>query len=213
MPSGERSVTQFVEALGSSAPAPGGGAASALAGALAAALAEMVARFTVDREKYRDVEERAIAILSQAAAARQALLALADDDERAFQEVSAAYRLPRGSDDERAARENVIQVALTAALQPPLRTVRAARAVVGLAAEIAAIGNGTVISDAGCASLLGEAAARAAALNVLVNANLLHDKTLADSVRAETRTLLTEALVARDEALATSLRRMGVEAL
>ncbi len=209
----DQGIAAFVEALGSSAPAPGGGAASALAGALAAALAEMVARFTVGREKYRDVAERADAILRQAEEARVTLLALGEDDERAFQQVSAAYRLPRATEEERAAREAGIQVALASAMQPPLRAVRVACAVVGLAAEIAVIGNGTVISDAGCAALLGEAAARAAALNVLANATLLRDTALADGARAEVRALLAQAHTQRDQAHATTLRRMGVEAL
>lgn len=209
----DQSIAAFVEALGSSAPAPGGGAASALAGALAAALAEMVARFTVGREKYRAVEERAASILSQAEEARATLLALIEDDERAFQQVSAAYRLPRATDEERAARESATQAALVTAMQPPLRAVRAACGVVGLAAEIADLGNGTVISDAGCAALLGEAAAQAAALNVLANATLLRDTTLADSVRAEVRAMLAEAAAQRDRAYTTTLRRMGVEAL
>jgi methenyltetrahydrofolate cyclohydrolase len=210
---GEESVTAFLEALGSSAPAPGGGAAAALAGALAAALAEMVARFTAGREKYRTVEERAQAVLSRAEAARRDLLALADDDERAFQQVSDAYKLPRATDGERATREDAIQAALVAAMEPPLRAVRGACAVVSLAAEIAEIGNSTVISDAGCAALLGEAAARAAALNVLANAALMRDKARAKAARAEVRALLLEALARRDEAHATTLRRMGVEAL
>lgn len=209
---GEQGIADFLEALGSSAPAPGGGAASALAGALAAALAEMVARFTTGREKYRDVEERAQAVLSRAEGARHSLLALVEDDERAFQQVSAAYRLPRATDDERVARDVAIQAALVAAMEPPLRAVRAACVVVDLAAEIAAIGNATVISDAGCAALLGEAAARAAALNVLANAALMRDTARAEAARAEVRGLLAAALAQRDVAHATTLRRMGVEA-
>ena len=209
----EQRVADFLEALGSSAPAPGGGAASALAAALAAALAEMVARFTAGREKYREVEERAQAVLRRAEAARVALLALVEDDERAFQRVSAAYRLPRATDDERAARDVAIQAALAAAMEPPLRAVRAACEVVDQAAEIAEIGNGTVISDAGCAALLGEAAARAAALNVLANAALMRDTAQAETARAEVRDLLAAALAQRDAAHATTLRRMGVEAL
>jgi formiminotetrahydrofolate cyclodeaminase len=209
----DQGIAAFLAALGSSAPAPGGGAASALAGALAAALAEMVARFTVGREKYRDVEERATAILSQAEETRATLLALAEDDERAFQVVSAAYALPRATDIERGAREQAIQVALALALEPPLRAARAACAVVALAEEIAVIGNGTVISDAGCAALLGEASARAAALNVLANARLLRDAALASGARAEVAALLATAQRQRDQALATTLRRMGAEAL
>ncbi|HEX9037659.1 MAG TPA: cyclodeaminase/cyclohydrolase family protein [Ktedonobacterales bacterium] len=210
---GDQHIGAFLRALGSNAPAPGGGAASALAGALAAALAEMVARFTVGREKYRDVEPRAQLVLGQAEQARDALLALAEEDEHAFQEVSAAYRLPRVTEPERAARDEAIQVALASAMEPPLRAVRTACAVVGMAADIAEIGNGTVISDAGCAALLAEAAARAAALNVLANAALMRDQARSAAARAEVRGLLEDAAKRRDEAHAMTLRRMGVEAL
>lgn len=209
----ERDIAAYLEALGSSAATPGGGGASALAGALAAALAEMVARFTTGREKYRAVEKRATAIVAQAAQARMTLLGLIEDDERAFQAVSAAYRLPRASEEERATRDEAIQAALGLAIEPPLRAVRAACAAVGLAAEIAEIGNNTVVSDAGCAALLGDAAARAAALNVLANATLMRDSERAGAARAETRDLLAQAAAQRDQAYAATLRRMGLEAL
>ena len=95
----ETRLAAFLEALGSSAPTPGGGAASALAGALAAALAEMVAQLTVGRPKYAAVDERVRDLIARLRAARDRLVQLMADDERAFQEVSAAYKLPKGSDD------------------------------------------------------------------------------------------------------------------
>src|SRR5256885_9600128 len=86
-----RSLDQFLEALGSSAPTPGGGAASALVGALSAALAEMVAQLTVGRPKYAAVEEQTQAILRETKRLRRDLLALMAEDARAYGGVATAY--------------------------------------------------------------------------------------------------------------------------
>lgn len=206
-------MSAFVEALGSGAPTPGGGAASALVGALAAALAEMVARFTVGRKSYAAVEAEARGILQRAEAARVALLALVAEDERAFGVVSAAYQRPRATDEEKRARDVAIQAALLTAMRPPRDALRLASEVVALAREIAAIGNTTVLSDAACAATLGEAAARSAALNVLANVALLHDGGGSDAALAEARATLTETVRLRDEALAIVYQRMGVAGL
>ena len=206
-------VSAFVAALGSSAPAPGGGAASALIGALAAALAEMVARFTVGRAKYRAVEPQAQDILQRAEEARVALLALVEADARAFQTVSAAYALPKASDDERQAREAAIQAALLQALQPPLATLRRALAVMALAREIAEIGNATVLSDAACAATIGEAAIRAAALNVLANVALMTVGATTEEALAEARATCNEAARLSQQTLGAVYQRMGVEGL
>src|SRR5690349_14912451 len=105
-------LAAFLESLGSSAPAPGGGAASALAGALSAALAEMVAQLTAGRPKYAAVDERVREIIARLHTARVRLVRLMEDDERAFQAVSAAYKLPKADKEERASREAAIQRAL-----------------------------------------------------------------------------------------------------
>lgn len=206
-------VGAFVAALGSSAPAPGGGAASALVGALAAALAEMVARFTVGRAKYRAVEPQAQDILQRAEGARVALLALVEADARAFQAVSAAYALPRASDDERQARAVAIQAALGQAMQPPLETLRHSLAVLALAREIAEIGNATVLSDAACAATIGEAAVRAAALNVLANVALMVDDATTTAALAEARAACAEAARLSQQTLSVVYQRMNVEGL
>lgn len=172
----ERTLEDFLEALGSSAPAPGGGAGSALAAALAAALAEMVAQLTAGRAKFATVEEPMRRLIQQARQARADLLALIAADEQAYGAVSAAYRLPRATEDERAARDTAVQSALREAMRPPLEIMRRACDVLALAEEAAASGNPSVASDAGCAALLGEAAVRAAGLNVLANIVLLRDE-------------------------------------
>ena len=94
--------TEFIEALASKAPTPGGGGASAYAGALASALASMVGNLTVGKKKYADVEERMQAELVELEGTRGHLLALIDEDARAFEPLAAAYGMPKGSDEERA---------------------------------------------------------------------------------------------------------------
>jgi len=209
----QTSVSAFVEALGSRASTPGGGAASALAGALAAALAEMVARFTVGRPSYRAVEPEAQAILQRAERTRQALLALVAEDERAFGVVSAAYALPKASDAERAARDAAIQAALMEAMQPPLSGSRYCLDAVELARDIARIGNATVLSDAACAAILGEAAARACAINVLANVSLLRDREAGAQALDVARAALAAAAPLCAETLTTVYHRMGVAGL
>jgi formiminotetrahydrofolate cyclodeaminase len=204
----ETSVHDFVAALASSAPTPGGGAASALAGALGAALAEMVGQLTVGRAKYRDVEPQVRTMLDQLGAYRAELLRLVDEDAAAYRQVAAAYALPRASDDERAARDAAIQTALVMAMQPPRRIAIVAVDVLRLAGEIAAIGNPSVASDAGCAAVLAEAAVRCAGLNVLANVVLLRDRDAGNAARAELAALEAEAGALRDRGLATVRERM-----
>jgi formiminotetrahydrofolate cyclodeaminase len=205
------SLTTFLESLGSSAPAPGGGAASALVGALAAALAEMVAQLTVGRPRYAEVDERVRDAIERLRLARVRLLQLMDDDERAFRVVSAAYKLPKADDDERAEREAAIQQALGEAMRPPLAVMSTACEVLALADEIARIGNATVASDAGCAAILGEAATRSAGLNVLANVVLLRNEVAASDARAQVEALESLASTRAQTTLATVRRRMGLE--
>lgn len=206
--SGETSVHDFVAALASSAPAPGGGAASALAGALGAALAEMVGQLTVGRAKYQDVEPRVREILDQLGQSRAWLLQLVDEDAAAYQQVAAAYTLPRASEDERGARDAAIQRALVVAMEPPRRIGAAAFDVLRLAGEIAAIGNASLASDAGCAAVLAEAAVRCADLNVLANVVLLRDQEAGATARAEIAARETDGLALLERALATVRARM-----
>ncbi len=206
----QRTLSEFLGALGSSAPAPGGGAASALAGALAAALAEMVANLTAGRPRFQDVEETMRAAVERGRQLRDDLLALVDEDERAYQGVSSAYRMPKTTDQERAARDAAIQTALHGAMQPPLRVMEMSCSVLDLAAEMAAAGNPTVVSDAGCAALLAEGAVRAAALNVLANVVLLHDEDATSQARLTVAQLEERAAATREHTMAAVHTRMGL---
>jgi formiminotetrahydrofolate cyclodeaminase len=204
----QTSVLDFVAALASSAPTPGGGAASALAGALGAALAEMVGQLTVGRAKYQDVEPQARTILDRLGQSREELLRLVDEDAAAYKQVAAAYALPRASDDERAARDAAIQRALVGAMEPPRLIGEAAIEVLRLAGEMAAIGNAALASDAGCAAVLAEAAGRCANLNVLANVVFLRDQVAGATARAEIASRETDGRALLERALATVHARM-----
>jgi len=204
----QRMIAGFLDALASEAPAPGGGAAAALSGALAAACAEMVARFTAGRPKFAAVEPIMQGAIADLEAARHVLLALMEADATAFAAVSAAYKLPKGSDEERAARESAVQAALRLAMEPPLEVMRCACDVLTIAEMLAGAGNPTVASDAACAALLGEAAVRAGAVNVLANVSLLRDEAAAGEARQAVAQLEERAGALRERTMAAFHMRL-----
>lgn len=163
------SLTQFAEELASGNPTPGGGAAAALAGALGASLLAMVCRFTVGREKFQAVEAEVQTILDEADAARARFLAAVDADAEAYAGVGAAYRMPRASDEEKAARTAAIRAASWAAAQPPLAVAEEAAALVRLCNQAAGITNPMLGSDVTTALALARAAIDGGAANVEAN--------------------------------------------
>lgn len=185
------SVHDLVERLSASAPVPGGGSAAALAGALGAALLEMVVALSVDRPSAAGHEGALASMAVRAGKLRDELLDLVDADAEAYQGVIAARRLPRDTDAERAARDERVAEATRQAILAPLHTARAASTALGLASELAPIGNRNAISDVGVAALLAAAAVRGAALNVRINLpSLSADDPLADAAARQVRELL-----------------------
>jgi len=171
----EMRVTEFLDVLASKEPVPGGGSGAALAGALAAALVSMVCNLTIGKKGYEDVEGSMSDLLTKSEALRRELPELLEADTRVYSRVMAAYRLPRKSDDERAAREAAMQAALKEAAEVPLTIAERCSQIVDLALPAAEMGNQWAVSDAGVAVLLAEAAMRAALLNVTINLASIKD--------------------------------------
>ena len=111
----EKPVTVFLDELASAAPAPGGGSVAALSGALGASLASMVCNLTIGKKKYADVEDEMKEILTQSEALRAELTRLLEDDVAAFSRVSEAMKMPRDTDEQKAARKDALQAALKGA--------------------------------------------------------------------------------------------------
>jgi glutamate formiminotransferase/formiminotetrahydrofolate cyclodeaminase len=166
----------FLDELASDSPAPGGGSAAAYSGAMAASLVAMVARLTLGKKKYAEFEGRMRDIIAEADKLRNELQAAVQEDAEAFKQVMEAFRLPKESDAEKAARTIAIEQATIHAAEVPLQTARLACRVLELAVEIAQNGNTSAITDAGTAGALAQTAIHAAGLNVKINANSLQDK-------------------------------------
>jgi formiminotetrahydrofolate cyclodeaminase len=176
---------EFLERLGSSDPTPGGGAAAAVVGALGAALVEMTANLTIGRPRLADVQEQARRIQERAAELRARLEQLGDADAEAFDRVTAAYRLPRADDAQKAARTQAIQAALRVAADVPLETARISGEVVELAEEAAPVLNAAVISDVLVGALMAQAALNSAALNVEINLGSMTDQPTIDQYASQ----------------------------
>jgi formiminotetrahydrofolate cyclodeaminase len=180
----EQSVREYVGHTAAREPVPGGGSVAALAGALGAALTSMVCNFTVGNPKFAAVEPQVKSILGRAEELRAELLCLVDKDTEVYAEVTAAYKLPRATDEQKAARQNAIQAALKSAAAVPLAIGRAARDVSRLTSELVDLGNPALVSDVGVAVLLAEAALRGAALNVEINASAIKDREFASGLQS-----------------------------
>jgi formiminotetrahydrofolate cyclodeaminase len=204
----EQSVEDFLDALASKASTPGGGSAAAIIGAMGAALVSMVCNLTVGRKGYEGVGDDMGAILAQAESLRARLTDMVGDDIRVFDQVMAAYRLPKANDDQKAQRGQAIQVALQAATEVPLACARLCAEVIDLSARAAGMGNTNVISDAGVAVLAANAALRSAALNVYINIGNIKDLVFAESRRAELEGLLQRYLPATEKVYATVKSRL-----
>lgn len=160
---------QFLEALADGSPTPGGGSAAAYSGAMGAALVAMVARLTLGKKKYAEVESQVEQILAEAEDLRQQLTAAVEEDAVAFEQVMAAFRLPKEADAEQSNRETAIQQATIHAAEVPLDTARQAVRVMELAVQMAQIGNTNAITDAGSGAALAQAALTSAGYNVRIN--------------------------------------------
>ncbi|MBI3976817.1 MAG: cyclodeaminase/cyclohydrolase family protein [Chloroflexi bacterium] len=185
-----------MEELASGTPTPGGGSAAAVAGAMGAALLSMVGNLTAGRERYAAVDAEMRDLIARSTVLRRRLLELMEADVAAYNRVAAAMKLPRGTDQEKAARTEELQAALRQATEAPLAIVEACAEVLKLTPLATEKGNVNAVSDAGAAALLAEAALHTGSLNVLINLGMLKDAGYVDQVRRR-----LEALMAGTEAL------------
>ncbi|MCI9494097.1 cyclodeaminase/cyclohydrolase family protein [Adlercreutzia mucosicola] len=201
--------TEFIEALASKAPTPGGGGASAYAGALASALASMVGNLTVGKKKYAAVEERVQAELLALEATRLRLLELIDGDAAAFAPLAAAYGMARDTDEAAAAQRAALQVALVDACEVPLEIMRQCVQVIESCVFMAKHGSVLALSDAGAAVMLAKAALLSASLNVRINIGSMADKARAKAYRDQMEDLIAAGGTLADDVYAGVVERLG----
>jgi formiminotetrahydrofolate cyclodeaminase len=185
----DSSLSEILSSFSDPSPTPGGGSAAALAAALGLSLVAMVAQ--MGRTRSGTDEDRVA--LDRAAAAvlplRDHVAALIEDDARAYEAVVAAYRLPKGTDDEKAARKGAVQSALRGAAEVPLDVMRACQAGLTAAIDVGRHGNPFAASDIGVALELLGTGLRGAALNVHANLGSIDETGWRDGVRDEVERL------------------------
>ena len=194
----DMTITEFSALLGSEAPAPGGGSTAALAGALGAALSAMVAALTFTKKKYAADHELAHEVFDKASALKDELLVAIDKDTEAFNMVSAAFALPKVTDEEKKARSAAIQNALVACTESPLAIMRLSAEAIKLASKLPGHFNTSAASDLGVSALMIRSGLLGAWLNVLINIGSLKDTEKAAAYKAEGEAILAEAIPLAD---------------
>ena len=195
-------VSQFCDVLASDAPAPGGGSTAALEGALGAALTAMVCGLTTvgkSKEKYADYQEFVIDSQKKALDLKARFVDVMDRDTEAFNVVSAAFGMPKATDEEKAARSAAIQKGLEGCTATPFEMMELALETLELTAELLGKTNDSAASDLGVSALSLRAAIQGAWLNVLINIGSLKNKDLAEDYRKKGEEMLAKALPLADK--------------
>ncbi|MGB9674019.1 MAG: glutamate formimidoyltransferase [Anaerolineales bacterium] len=209
--SSRKSGADFLEELAAATPTPGGGSASAYSAAAAAALVAMVARLTLGKKKYADVEARMQEIIQAAESLRQEMSAAVQQDAAAFEEVMKALRLPKETPEQQRTRQEAIDAAMIQAARVPLMVARGALQATQLAAEVINKGNLNAISDGGSAAAQAQAALMGAALNVRINLKGLESNPITQAILADLKDIENEAAQLQAQIKNTLIERGGLE--
>ena len=204
----ELKTSEFVDLLASDAPAPGGGSAAALEGALGAALTAMVCSLTIGKKKYAEFEELAAEAQKKAAGLKARFVDVMERDTEAFNAVSAAFGMPKATEEEKAARSAAIQKGLEGCTKTPFEMMELAVETLELTASILGKSNDSAASDLGVSALSLRAAVQGAWLNVLINIGSLKNKELAADYQAKGEALLAKALPLADQIYDTVVKSM-----
>ncbi len=197
----DQTIDGFLGDLAARIPAPGGGATAALHAAQAAALLAMVARYS-DGPRYDT--ELMTSMVTRADKLRDEALGLAEADAAAFGAVGEAYRLPKGTGEEQAARSAAIAEAVAGAAQPPAEVVRLARQLTGIAEELLPTGNRNVITDVAAGAEAARAAAVTARVNIEVNLRSIKDPAIAAELTATAA--VTDEIIERADRVVAAIR-------
>lgn len=210
--SSQKSGEDFLDDLAAATPTPGGGSASAYSAAVAAALVAMVARLTLGKKKYADVEAQMQTLIREAETIRKQMSNAVQQDAAAFEEVMNALRMPKETIEQQQARQQAISAAMIGAAQVPLDVARNAFKVMQLAFEVISKGNINAISDGGAAAAQALAALDGAALNVRINLKDLEKTPIIIEMLSELKNLENQAFQLQAQIKSTLSERGGLGA-
>jgi len=201
-------LTEFMDRLGAGTPTPGGGSAAALAGCLGAALGGMVCELTLGKTKYEAVQAEVEKARDNFASLRRDLQVLVDRDSEAYDEVSKALKLPKGSPEEKAARQQALGRASQFATEIPVKTAESCLAVLEQVRRVAEVGNSNAASDAGVAAHLAHTGVAGAVLNVRTNLAGIPNRDFAERMETRVARIEKEAIRLLSETASVVAARM-----
>ncbi|MCL2249277.1 MAG: cyclodeaminase/cyclohydrolase family protein [Oscillospiraceae bacterium] len=194
-----KTLTEFSDILASDSPAPGGGSTAALSGALGASLALMVASLTIGKEKYAEHETLMQAVHASVEKLRQNLLGLIDRDTEAFDAVSAVFKMPKSSDEEKSKRSAAMQEALKACTLTPFEMIDCSYQALVQIENMCGKYNTNAASDLGVAALSLKTATQGAWLNMLINLDSIKDEQFKNEYRKKGEELSKKAIALADK--------------
>ncbi len=182
-------------------PTPGGGSVAALTGASGASLLGMVANYTLNKKKFKSVEERIKEILKELEEKRERLSQLIQEDIDAYQNFSRVMAMPKDNLEEREARAKALQSSLKEAAQVPLATASVSSRLIEIAYELLSKSNPNLISDVGVGVILAWASLESAALNVETNLSSIKDSSFVEEKRKFLSLLLSEGKKIKEDVI------------
>ena len=162
-------VKEFLNKVAGSDPVPGGGSIAALNGAIASALAAMVANLTVGKKGYEAHEELMQHIAGVTLQEKDTFIEDIDRDSEAYDSVFACFKMPKATDEEKAARSAAIQEATKFAALVPMQVARNAYELMTVIMDVARLGNRNAVTDACVAMISARSAVLGALMNVRIN--------------------------------------------
>ena len=199
-------LQSYLGEISSNSPTPGGGNVSAFSGALACSLGMMVCNLTIGKKKYAEVENEMKEISLKLENYKNDFLRLADEDNKAFEQVMSALKLPKETEDEKETRRKKIEDATIQATVIPSKVLETCRSTIPLIKTVASKGNKNSISDAGVGAILLKTASEGAYLNVMTNCSSLSNKTYAAEFLKKSEVIFNEVKI-QTEAILEEIKK------
>lgn len=187
-------LSDFADETASESPAPGGGSISAYVGSLGVSLATMVANLSSHKRGWDDRWEEFSDWAEKGQQLKKELLRLVDEDTISFNKIMDAFALPKGNDEEKAARTRAIQAATKYAIEVPFRVMELSLQSFELIRAMVDNGNPNSITDAGVGALCARTAVMGAFMNVKINASSYSDKTFVQDILAKGNAIEQKAI-------------------
>lgn len=204
----KQTIHEFLDALSSKQPVPGGGGASALAGALGTALGLMVGNLTVGKKKYADVEADVILMMENLTSMQAEMVHLSDEDARVFAPLAAAYGLPSETEEEKLHKQTVMEKNLLEASLVPLRVMELSVEILGILKELEQKGSVMAISDVGVAVQFIRTALTGAVMNIYINTKSMKDREKAQEIDNQAIKFMSEGILLADKIYTNVLERL-----